>query len=147
MTNSVGHHQVHCFLESLDRLLFDLNVHNNRTVALLEAIKQMNGNDVVPCAIKKYADNHLGTETGTYDPIQRLQRYVIRLRQAHSNLRAEVQKLQDEDDPINRLCDILEQTIGELGRQQMANSAKSEADAAMRFDQPPAKKRKIERHI
>ena len=139
MANSMGQHKVQGVLKSLDKLLFCLTVHNDRACGLSEEMKEMCGDSqhMVYSAIKKYADHHLGTGPETNDQIGNLQRYMVHLKQANFNLRAEMQKLQDKDDAINGLCNVMGQMIDQLNQQHVGGQKKSDGDGFKGFDQPP----------
>ena len=136
MANSVVQHKVQGVLRSLDRLLFDLHVHNNRVKALSEEIEPMckSRQDIICHAIKKYADHNLETEPETNDHIQNLRKYVADLQQANSNLQAEIQKWQEQDDVINRLCNAMVQNINDLNGQETGNNRKFDADGTKQLD-------------
>ena len=57
--------------------------------------------------------------------------FVARFKQANSNLRAEMQKLQDNDDVIDGLFHIVTQMIGRLKQQNARYSGKDDADATI----------------
>ena len=129
----MAQHKIGGVLSSLNTFVFDLNIHNRRVASLLKEMKQMgeNSQDIVCSSIANYSENQIVEDAETAVQPQDMEVFVARFKQANSNLRAEMQKLQDNDDVIDGLFHIVTQMIGRLKQQNARYSGKDDADATI----------------